>query len=408
MRLFILSAAVFLLLLVAHSPAALALQPGLETVLVPPPEPVKAGETVRFALYFHNTGGGRVVVRPPERALCRLDTENGSFEVAADAVQTDAGAARGLEPGAFWKTPYDLAVPTAVNGHVRMTVDGVGAAPARFLTDVSERTGEAGGAAADTSPARRPYESLDTLFSLYQPYAGNIGAYEPMYFLVGADPEDSKFQISLKYRFFNEESPLAQAYPWLRGIHAAYTQTSFWDLASDSAPFEDTSYKPEVFYLSHNLASRPAWMKGLFLQGGYQHESNGRGGVFSRSTNHLYVKPIVILFDEGSRLGVQIAPKVWTYVANEDENNPDLSDYRGYFDLDLKFGKADSFVLGANLRWADEGPSVLLDLTYPLDVLFFKNFDLYLHLQYVNALAESLIDYRQRSEAFRMGFSIVR
>ena len=34
--------------------------------------------------------------------------------------------------------------------------------------------------------------------------------------------------------------------------------------------------------------------------------------------------------------------------------------------------------------------------------------DVYLQFQYVNALAENLINYKERTEAFRLGFSIVR
>lgn len=252
------------------------------------------------------------------------------------------------------------------------------------------------------------YDSLDSLFSLYQPYLENIGAYKPIYFLVGADPAKSKFQISLKYQLFNKDSTLSVNQPWLTGIHLAYTQTSIWDLKSDSAPFEDTSYEPEVFFLSKNIDSRPQWLKGLFFQTGLQHESNGRGGELSRSTNYFYFRPIAILYDETTQLGLQVSSKVWAYFKNEDENNPDLDDYRGYFELELKAGKAENLVFGSRIRWAKEGPSVQLDLTYPLDLLFFRNLDIYFQLQYVNALAETLLDYHKRTDAFRIGFAIVR
>ncbi|MEZ4603158.1 MAG: hypothetical protein R2861_07065 [Desulfobacterales bacterium] len=46
-------------------------------------------------------------------------------------------------------------------------------------------------------------------------------------------------------------------------------------------------------------------------------------------------------------------------------------------------------------------------MTYPLNNLF-ENIDLYLQIQYVNALAGKPIDYQERSRAFRIGFSIVR
>ena len=218
----------------------------------------------------------------------------------------------------------------------------------------------------------------------------------------------SKFQISFKYRLFNRDGPLTVQHPWLQGFHFAYTQTSFWDLQSASMPFEDTSYKPELFFRSSNLDIGLGQIKGFFLQTGFQHESNGRGGNDSRSTNFLYAKPIFIFYNETSKLGLQIAPKVWTYMANEEENNPDLPDYRGYFNLELKTGMADGLVLESNLRWAAKGGSIQVDLSYPLRRFLFGNIDLYLQAQYVNSLAESLIDYKARTEAVRIGFAIVR
>ena len=143
------------------------------------------------------------------------------------------------------------------------------------------------------------------------------------------------------------------------------------------------------------------------MQSGFQHESNGRGGDTSRSTNFIYIRPVFIFFSDSSQYGLQVAPKIWTYVNNDDDTNSDLADYRGYFDLDITFGKAESFVLGSSFRWAEEGASVQLDLTYPLH-RFFDALDIYVHAQYANALAESLIAYQDRTHAFRLGFSIVR
>lgn len=252
------------------------------------------------------------------------------------------------------------------------------------------------------------YLLLDDLFSLYQPYLGNISAYEPIYFTVGADPEDSKFQISFRYRFFNPEGSLAKRYSWVRGMHFGYTQTSFWDLESDSAPFEDTSYKPEIFHITTNQKWRPSWLQGLFIQSGLLHESNGRGELSSRSTNIFYVKPIAILYNPTSELGLQIAPKLWLYVKNSKEDNEDLQDYRGYFELEAKAGKAGGLVASTALRWAKEGGSAQFDITYPIHKYISDNLSLYLHIQYANVLAESLLQYRDRTEAFRIGFSFIR
>lgn len=252
------------------------------------------------------------------------------------------------------------------------------------------------------------YISLDSFFTLYQPYVANISAYEPIYFLVGTEPKNSKFQIGFRYRFINPKGSLSEKFPWIKGFHLGYTQTSFWDLSSNSAPFEDTSYKPELFFLSSNSKTRPFWIQGLFFQLGLQHESNGRGGDFSRSTNFAYIKPIFIFYDQQSKWGMQVAPKFWAYVKNQDETNGDLDKYRGYFELETKVGKADSFVLGSYIRYAKKGFSLQVDLTYPLHALLDYNFDLYFQAQYTNALAESLIHYKRRIEALRLGFSIVR
>ncbi len=70
-----------------------------------------------------------------------------------------------------------------------------------------------------------------------------------------------------------------------QGAHFAYTQTSFWNLKSASKPFDDTSYKPELFFLSSGSSLFPTKINRLFIQTGYQHESNGRDGESSRATD---------------------------------------------------------------------------------------------------------------------------
>jgi outer membrane phospholipase A len=379
----------------------------LETVIAPPAETSQGGQPARFSIYFHNTGKERLSMHIPVRTTCHLVAGDKVIEVEAFAVQPFPDTPAMLEKSQFVKARYTFTVPQDLEGAVRMEIRELNTQAVMFAVTSTPQT-KAEVARIDEAEPPEDYVSLESLFTLYQPYLVNIAAYEPMYFLFGTDPEESKFQVSFKYQFFNIDNPLAKDHPWLQGLHFGYTQTSFWDLESDSAPFKDTSYKPEFFFLSSNINTRPSWMKGFFVQTGFQHESNGRSGEFSRSTNYLYVKPTFILYNEKTRYGLQVAPKMWAYVNNDNRTNPDLEDYRGFFDLELKFGKAESFVLGSNLRWADEGPSIQLDLTYPLDRLMFRNFDLYFQVQYVNALAESLIDYRERDEAFRLGFAIVR
>lgn len=260
----------------------------------------------------------------------------------------------------------------------------------------------------DFAPAQEHYVEYDELFSLYQSQANNFSAYKPIYGLIGTSPEKSSFQISFKYRPFNPQGSWSKARPWLQRVFLAYTQTTFYDLKEASAPFDDTSYKPEIFFITSNLGTRPEWMQGFFIKTGLQHESNGRGGDLSRSTNFLYAQPMAVFYDKESRLGLMLAARAWTYVNNSRDHNPDLDRYRGYFELETKFGKADFIVVGAIMRWASQGASVQVDATYPLHRLVSGNLDLFFHVQYVNALAENLLDYPSRTEALRLGLALVR
>jgi outer membrane phospholipase A len=105
---------------------------------------------------------------------------------------------------------------------------------------------------------------------------------------------------------------------------------------------------------------------------------------------------------------LKIAPKFYTYVENEDENNGDLADYRGYVDLEAGIIDPEGVALNSHLWWAKEGASVQMDLTYPMTRLLGKSLNFYLQAQYFSGYAETLIRYNQRQDAFRLGFAIVR
>jgi len=376
----------------------------IETVLLTPTETPQAGQNMVFSVFFNNTGDTEALVNLPIRVHCVLKSSDQRVETVANLIQPASVESFRICGQCFEKARYSLTLPQTLNGPVSMKISDLDGAAMMFRVDVKPPQSEA---PKSVTSEPQEFETLDSLFALYQPYLKNIAAYEPMYFLVGTDPEDSKFQVSFKYRFFNKKGTLAQKYPWVEGFHFAYTQTSFWDLKSESKPFEDTSYKPEFFFLSSKVRTRFPWLQ-PFLQTGFQHESNGLGGEDSRSTNYIYAKPIFIHYQEKNQLGIMVAPKVWAYVNNDDQTNLDLKDYRGFFDLEVKLGRADSFVLGSHFQWAKEGASIALDLTYPLHRFFKGNLGLYFQVEYVNALAESLLNYKERTEVVRLGFAIVR
>ncbi|MBI9076960.1 MAG: phospholipase A [Desulfatibacillum sp.] len=392
----------------------------LDFVITPPKGGAASGTATQFEVYVHNPGDNEASLEIFPVLEVRLGDWPKAKTLQAKLDDPLENSTVPIPGKGYIKLKYSVDIPQDLMGVTTLAVEGFKAAPVMFLVEKSlpdtaklfsanlPKAELEQGDVSGEEEASDENISVESLFALYQPYLTNLAPYEPMYFLAGADPKDSKFQFSFRYRFFKPEEEFVKKHPWIAGLHFAYTQTSFWDLESESAPFKDTSYKPEFFYTSGNLKTRPAWMHGLFLQTGFQHESNGRDGEFSRSTNFLYMRPGFVAYHKRTKLGFSVSSKIWTYINNEDETNPDLASYRGYFNLDVKMGKADSLVLGANFSCADEGASIQADLTYPLHNLIWKHLNLCLQVQYVNALAESLLNYKERTEAVRIGFAMVR
>ncbi len=393
----------FVFFLLMSLPISIHADP-LEILVASPKQAPVSGTPMIFSVYYHNTGEQPIPVPYGQELDCRLISDDLTVETRARKIDPEIPGSAVIGVRGYVKVRYMLRLPDDVHGQVQLQIlqfEDAGL----YLAVRKEQPEDKKSLSWLPRTADEP---LDALIELYQPYVKNISFYEPMYFLVGADPEYSKFQLSLKYRLFNPEKPFLQKHPWMKGFHFGYTQTSFWNLASDSAPFEDTSYKPELFYITDRLKTKIPALDGLFLQTGLRHESNGRGGESSRSTNIAYIEPIFIFYNEQRRTGIKVTPKVWTYFGNEDENNPDIERYRGYFNLGITFGKADSMVIDTKFWWAAEGASIQVDATYPLHTLFFSDLDLYFQVQYANRLAESLLNYTRRTDVFRLGFAIVR
>jgi len=195
----------------------------------------------------------------------------------------------------------------------------------------------------------------------------------------------------------------------MKGLHLAYTQTSLWDWNAASRPFYDSSYKPEVLYSWDRLVGGGPtnWFR-LDLQGGVQHESNGKSGDDSRSLNIVYFRPTLV-FGRDDTLQLKLIPRVWAYVGDL-EDNPDLPDYRGHADLRAVLGWPRGFQVSALGRLGDDGDhgSLQFDATYPMMRMLGGSFSWYLHAQYFTGYGESLLGYRERSSMFRVGISLYR
>ncbi|HRG60331.1 MAG TPA: phospholipase A, partial [Aliarcobacter cryaerophilus] len=127
------------------------------------------------------------------------------------------------------------------------------------------------------------------------------------------DNFETSFQISLEKPISNDFFGLNET------ISIAYTQKSFWQTASSSAPFRETNYEPEIFMQIPNDDKYLKLYKTSFL-----HTSNGKGGDDSRSLNRLYLQTF-FQFDN-----LFVSPKIW-YKIPQNSKDDDMKDFYKYY-----------------------------------------------------------------------------
>jgi len=211
---------------------------------------------------------------------------------------------------------------------------------------------------------------------------------------------ETEFQLSIKKKLFSN------ILGFKNQLYLGYTQKSFWQTAEKSSPFRETNYAPE-FFLNITNADNNSPLKSYKV--GLLHQSNGRGGVSSRSWNRIYVQGFFKYND------ISIIPRVWYRIperkktsifdANGDDN-PDIWKYLGYGDVRLVLPYRKnifSLTLRDNLRSNGNKGSVKFDWSFPIT----KN-NIYLYLQVFSGYGESLIDYNKRNNKIGLGFAISR
>ncbi len=378
--------------------AAVAADP--DWVLVHDGAPVVPGEAFRVRLLVTNPGPGAQRATLPAMIAARLHSGEAAFDVLLRAEE--AAQAVELPPGGFAQRAYAGQVPPDVAAVVRLELADR-KSNRLTLASAAQAPGAASPAvppAMAPAPAQAPVARRDTEPALQ--------VFEPVYFLVGTRGDNTaKFQLSFKYRLFDEGGRVADYLPGAANLYFGYSQVSFWDLGRKSRPFRDTSYRPSLFYLQRDAWQGEDGRSALNWRAGLEHESNGREGATSRSINTAYVRPEWRTELAGHRYAM-IAPKLWGYLSKTP--NRDIARYRGYGELGLRYGALDSWEWTASLRRGTAAfGSVQVDATYPLQRDLFANVGGYLHLQYFNGYGESLLDYNlKRRSQIRIGFSLVR
>ncbi len=224
-----------------------------------------------------------------------------------------------------------------------------------------------------------------------------------------------EFQLSLKKQLSYDLFGLNEY------INFAYTQKVWWQLYTDSAPFRETNYLPEVFISvpTSQSVDNTIGLKAVKL--GFLHESNGQEGYRSRSWNRLYLTGV------WQWKNLFLATRVWYRVperdkpdgyydgslgidgANEDgDDNPDIAKYLGYGDIKVdylykksKFG----LLIRNNLRFNKDNKGAI---EFNYSVPFMDSPNTFWYLKIFHGYGESLIDYNHEVTKAAFGFSFSR
>ena len=389
---------------------ALAQAGELATTLLGPTLPVASGSEIRIWLNVMNPAATTASWQFPGELRAKLRSGARVTQVRLQLV--DTATPDTIAPQGFARSQYTMTLPAGIEGDAVLEADDFpGSAvalriqPASTASAIPTPTSSAPGATAEQAEPNRSTQEFDPI----DYFKRHLFPHEPIYFVAGPDSPNAKFQFSFKYQLVDDRSGLAGQAGFVTNLFFGFTQTSLWDWNRESAPFEDSSYKPELMFQFSRLthAGEDDWFR-LDLQTGAMHESNGRDGANSRSLNIAYLRPKLILGHEDD-WQFTFAPRVWFYVGDL-VDNPDLARYRGYADFRATFGTPGGIELASLSRVGDnfDRGSLQLDLTIPLRLIKWAGFTWYLQAQYFNGYGESLLRYNERTEAYRFGFSISR
>ncbi len=200
---------------------------------------------------------------------------------------------------------------------------------------------------------------------------------------------ETKFQLSVKKALFEDIFGLNE------GWYFGYTQTAWWQIFAESAPFRELNYAPEVF-LSFPLSGFGVF-KNLSL--GFMHQSNGKDGTSSRSWNRAYLSTLL----HAGRF--VLVSRAW-FIINEPSlsENRDIARYLGHFDAKFAYLGRDTFayiLLRNNLNFKHNKGAVELNAGFDL----FDN-GIFWYVQYFNGYGESLIDYNRHANRLSVGFLV--
>lgn len=210
---------------------------------------------------------------------------------------------------------------------------------------------------------------------------------------VNFQDQEVKFQLSYKFsiarNLFNDRGAL----------FFAYTNRSFWQVFDDrdSRPFRETNHEPEAWF-----ALNTDWslfgLKNRLINFGISHQSNGRGGLLSRSWNRLYASFVFEVND------FYFGIKPWYRIPEQksDDDNPDIEDYLGHFEFQgvYKHNKNSYGLFFRNNLQKDNRGAIRLDWSMPVHNKWRA------YVQWFYGYGESLIDYDNKVNSLGVGVQL--
>lgn len=186
-------------------------------------------------------------------------------------------------------------------------------------------------------------------------------------------------------------------------LYLGYTNHSFWQVYSDSdsAPFRATDHQPE-FILGFTNNWKILGFNNSSNQFIINHQSNGIGGVLSRSWNRIMMTSIF----ERNNFVFSLSP--WYRIPEPEQeypgdpdgdDNPDITHFMGKFEFSSAYTKSDniySLMLRNNFD-ADNKGAIELGWSFPVSENIRGQFN------YFNGYGHSLIDYNKDLEVFTLG-----
>lgn len=211
---------------------------------------------------------------------------------------------------------------------------------------------------------------------------------------INSSTANAKYQISFKQILTRSRLP-GDTY-----VFMTYTQKAFWNIYKESLPFSDINFNPTLS-IGKLIYDKTEKLNGIATLS-YEHESNGRDSIFSRTWNQISLEYTTTIQKK------TIANfKIWLPFGYK-ESNADLLEYVGLGEADF------SYTIKPNKWIADLRIRKGLNFEAKGSIrsrLYFNPFDnnvsnQYIMLEWYLGQGEGLLNYQQNQSMIRLGYVI--